>query len=466
MHRSSLSGFFTPRGWGLLAAGAVALLAAATLGRRDLLALAVLLIGLPVLAAAMLRFFKPVFEVERTFSPPLVETGTAATVTLRVRGRGQPASGATMREGLPLRFGQSPVFRFPSGYAAEGGASTYEYRLRSSRRGLYRIGPLTAGFVDPFGLARTVHTLGGTSLLAVAPAPVELPASPLFGALGADGSAPSRRRGAPSDDDATTREYRHGDPMRRVHWAATARHGELMVRQEEPVTAPTASILLDERSLSYGPGSAFAPDGDGALLTSESFEWAVSAVMSAAVFFSDSGYSVRFVDEMSRPGLTRSPSAVDAGAAGFRGADGVQNLAEGLAALGLDPEPSPHPEPAAGQPAPFGEGLLEGLAGGRTPGPLLAVTGRISPAEAAALAPAARYSPQPLALLVTDRPAELRPALKILREAGWHAVAVSPGISLPAAWALLEEEDPQTPHPARPPARAPGRAAAVVSEHP
>ena len=39
--------FFSSRGWGLLGAGAVSLLAAQIMGRRDLLALAVLLLVLP-----------------------------------------------------------------------------------------------------------------------------------------------------------------------------------------------------------------------------------------------------------------------------------------------------------------------------------------------------------------------------------------------------------------------------------
>ena len=52
-----------------------------------------------------------------------------------------------------------------------------------------------------------------------------------------------------------TREYRHGDPMRRVHWAATARHGELMVRQEESVTTPEATIILDQRLAAFPRGA-------------------------------------------------------------------------------------------------------------------------------------------------------------------------------------------------------------------
>ncbi|UWX97951.1 DUF58 domain-containing protein [Arthrobacter zhaoxinii] len=437
MEAASVTRFFTPRGWGLLGASAAALLGAAALGRRDLLALAVLLLGLPVLAAALLRLSKPGFEVERTFAPPLVETGTAATVTLRVQSRGAPVSGAVMREGLPFRFGPSPVFRFPAVHAAENGSSTYEYRLRSSRRGLYGIGPVTAEFLDPLGLARTVHTLGGTDRLAVAPAPLELPPSSLFGSLGTDGTAASRRRGTPSEDDVSTREYRYGDPMRRVHWAATARHGELMVRQEEPVTAPTASILLDQRLPAYADGAAPLP-GNGDLLTSETFEWAVSAVISSAVFFTEAGFSVRFIDELSRPGLARSPSALDGSETGFRGSDGVLNLAEGLAALGLEPVPPP----SAGRPpaaaVPFA--ALDGS--GQAPGPLLVVAGRMTTDEALVLAPASRYARQPLILLVTDRPAGLHPVVKILRDAGWIAAAVTPATPVPAAWSLLDQDRP------------------------
>ncbi|MCC9179044.1 DUF58 domain-containing protein [Arthrobacter sp. zg-Y750] len=443
MAPSSLTGFFTPRGWGLLAAGAVALLGAAALGREDLLALAVLLICLPLLAAATLRLVKPGFQVDRSFAPPLVETGTAATVTLSIRGR--PASVSLIREGLPLRFGASPVFRFPPEGGAETGTGSYRYRLRSGRRGLYSIGPVTAEFLDPFGLAKTVHTLGGTNQLAVAPAPRDLPPAPIVGPAGTDGSSPSRRRGTPSEDDVTTREYRYGDPMRRVHWAATARHGELMVRQEEPVTAPTASILLDQRRPAYGSPGAFGAD-DGGLLTSEAFEWAVSAVISSAVFFAESGYAVRFTDELFRPGLSRSPSAVDADERLFHGADGLQDLAEGLAALGLaDPaQVTGGPAPAA----PFGDLLLDGLSAGRSPGPLLVVAGRISAAEAAALAPAARYSAQPMVLMVSDRPAEQRQAQRILHEAGWSTVAVGPGTPVPAAWSLLHAGNTPEPSPA------------------
>ena len=148
------------------------------------------------------------------------------------------------------------------------------------------------------------------------PAAVELPVTGLAGARGNDGITATRIRANPSDDDVMTREYRHGDPMRRVHWPATARHGALMVRQEESVTTPEATIILDQRfvALPAGFGSVFggsATDGND-LVTSDTFEWAVTAAMSVSAHLAERNYSLRFLDAARRPGL--SPLPVRAGA--------------------------------------------------------------------------------------------------------------------------------------------------------
>ena len=58
------------------------------------------------------------------------------------------------------------------------------------------------------------------------------------------------------EDDVSTREYRHGDDLRKVHWRATARTGELMVRLEERPWRAQATLLLDTR-----PGPTCWPRG-------------------------------------------------------------------------------------------------------------------------------------------------------------------------------------------------------------
>ncbi|WP_024367301.1 DUF58 domain-containing protein, partial [Arthrobacter sp. TB 26] len=355
---------FTTRGWGLLGAGAVFLLAAQVLGRRDLLALAILLFVLPLLSLAGTRLLKPNFSVYREFTPASVETAATATVRLAVARTGVDSGHALMEEHLPARFGESPVFRFPA-RSAVGGTSRYEYHLRSGKRGQFLIGPVTAEFSDPFGLSLHRHAIDDGDILTVTPAAVELPVTGLAGARGHDGVTATRIRANPSDDDVMTREYRHGDPMRRVHWAATARHGELMVRQEESVTTPEATIILDQRLSAFTRGAFSAgsnahahhpfgsprgtdrgtdrgtlhrgvPLADGhEPVTSDAFEWAVTAAVSIGAHLAERNYALRFLDAAGEPAFQHSPSAPEPGAEEYLGAPGLQSVAESLAAIHL-----------------------------------------------------------------------------------------------------------------------------------
>ncbi len=456
----------TVRGWGLAAAGVLSLLLAQFLGRRDLLYLGLLLVLLPLVSVLVLRLVKPSFTVHRTFAPQSMETGFTTTVTLSVASDGPLGGSVVMREQLPQRFGDAPEFHFPARHPTPSGVSLYEYRLRSAARGVYDVGPVTAGFTDPFGLGISRHTLGGTDRLVVTPSPLELPHSPLTGVRGTDGNAVTRRNANPSDDDVMTREYRHGDPMRRVHWAATARHNELMVRQEESVTTPEATLILDQRQASYGSGflSAFGgdPETDSGMLSSPTFEWAVVGAVSIAAHLLERGYSLRFVDETGAPALRRSVSAPWPDDEEFSGQGGLHNIAQGLAALELLPDPTKRSaasqkrasgapgrsgshavrRPGSGGPSanvlPFGDPMLDKLAGLKNRGPLIALLGAISEAEARDLGPAAEYGSQSFAVLVSERPRDLHAVMDVLRGAGWHVVAVTPNASLPTAWAHFD----------------------------
>jgi uncharacterized protein (DUF58 family) len=68
------------------------------------------------------------------------------------------------------------------------------------------------------------------------------------------------------------REYRPGDPLRRIHWRSSARHGELIVREYEPPGVQTVGILCDP-----DPPSREAADQVARLAASEA--WAASGVM-------------------------------------------------------------------------------------------------------------------------------------------------------------------------------------------
>jgi uncharacterized protein (DUF58 family) len=460
---------FTARGWGMLAAGVFTLAAAQVMGRRDLLTLSILLLVLPLVSLAGIRLVKPRFRVYREFHPSPVETSSPTTVRLAVARTGAGGGRANMEERLPPRFGTSPAFRFPSRSAA-GGTSRYEYHLRSAQRGQFRIGPVTAEFTDPFGLSLHRQAIDGGDTLTVTPAAVVLPATGLAGARGNDGVTATRTRANPSDDDVMTREYRHGDPMRRVHWAATARHGSLMVRQEESVTTPEATIIMDHRFGAFAGGSTAVPSrqagqaaADGySMVTSDTFEWSVAAAMSISAHLADRNYGLRFLDARGGPAFLQSPSAPEPESEEYGGTSGLQSIAESLAAIQLS---GPHhgrreatagtlsgsraafvrPRSLAGQdnaPAAFDDGLMDKLSAHRMRGPVIALLGRLSAEEAHALAPAAGYGTNAFAVLVADKPAELAPVLETLRQGGWRAVAVPPSAGIAAAWAAFDEDIP------------------------
>ena len=449
---------FTQRGWGMIAAGGIAIGAASVMGRRDLLTLSVLLVVLPLVSLAGIRLVKPRFQVYREFNPSPVETDAPTTVRLAVARTGNGSGRATMEERLPARFGESPAFRFPS-RSATGGTSRYEYHLRSAQRGQFLIGPVTAEFTDPFGLSLHRQAIDDGDILTVTPAAVVLPLTGLAGARGNDGVTATRIRANPSDDDVMTREYRHGDPMRRVHWAATARHGDLMVRQEESVTTPEATIIMDHRHGAFsgaGPAGQAGQDGHP-MISSATFEWSVVAVMSISAHLAERNYALRLVDTAGGPAFLRSPSAPEPEVEEYTGAAGLQSIAESLAAIQLTGPHHPQRDNAvrewAGRvtanssrtahdagPEAFDDPLMDKLSAHRMRGPVVAVLGALSRMEALALAPAAGYGTNAFAIIVAEKPGDFTEVLEVLRQGGWRAVAIAPSVPVAAAWSQFDQE--------------------------
>jgi acetolactate synthase regulatory subunit len=194
------------------------------------------------------------------------------------------------------------------------------------------------------------------------------------------------------------------------------------------------------------------------MLSSPTFEWAVVAAVSIAAHLLERSYSLRFVDELGAPGLRRSVSAPWPEDEEFSGQTGLHGIAQGLAALDLLPDPTKRstasqkrraasPRPAHGRPGnggssthtgAFGDPMLDKLAHMKNRGPLIALLGAISEAEARNLGPAAQYGSQAFAILISERPRDLHHVMDILRSAGWHVVAVTPKASVAAAWAHFD----------------------------
>lgn len=429
--RTTWQGTLTPRGWGFVAAAAVALLAAQVMGRRDLLHLAVFLALVPAAALVSNLLIRPSMTVQRMPRPDVVEAGHLTEIALSLSHSGLLSGRMSMAEQLPASLGTGPSFVYPGRSVSRDGASHYRYELACPRRGLFELGPVEARHTDPFGLAERHSRLGSTSRLTVTPAAVPLAASVLAGVRGAEGSVAARIQSTPSDDDVMTREYRHGDPMRRVHWAATARHGELMVRQEEAAVSPEATLVVDLRRPAFPLQGREDRDGPD----SPAFEWAVTAVMSIAAHLAELGYSLRLLEHGGGPALAHSASAPEPDSSDYSGREGLAMVAEGLAAI------APLDGPTA---AGFSDTLLDRIEAHHQRGPIVAVLGRTGREDARQLAAAAGGAERAIALVVTPRAGTSRDAVEALRDEGWLAAEATPRSSVAHLWAALTAEAPHS----------------------
>ncbi|HEU4811660.1 MAG TPA: DUF58 domain-containing protein [Nocardioides sp.] len=280
--REALAGL-TVRGRAFVAAGVTAIVCAIILGQEELTRVGVLVLALPLVAAAVIARNRYRLALVRTVTPQLVAAGQPARVSLSLTNEGRTPSGVLLLEDrVPYVLGTRP--RFVLEGIGEGWRRHVTYQVRSDVRGRFEIGPMSVRVSDPFGLVELGRAFHTTVPLTVTPRTVPLPNIPLGGAWTGSGDNRPRAFATGSAEDVTVREYRRGDDLRRVHWRSSAHVGELMVRREEQPWQSRATLFLDNRLRSHrGQGIA------------SSLEAAVSAAASIAVHLSHRGFTVRLV---------------------------------------------------------------------------------------------------------------------------------------------------------------------------
>ncbi|HMM81708.1 MAG TPA: DUF58 domain-containing protein [Terrimesophilobacter sp.] len=409
--RKPLRSTLERRGRALLIVGGVLIIAAYALPRSELLYAGGLLFGLPLVALIFVRFRRHRMAVARRFSPAVAEAGGRVAVKVEVRNLAAQRTGeATWRDEWPwFPFGTDAARLKPlarnKGTLGVASAETVDYVFDPPRRGVFDIGPLVVEVADPFQLARGEIVVGATQKLVVTPHVARLPFTGTSIAAD-DGSARAlQRRNSVGGDDLMTREYRDGDPLRRVHWKATARHGELMVRLEEQRSHAQARIILDTRRAGYRdavPATDDQPESD-------SFEWAVAFTASLAFHLHETGFSVDVIETGFRQ-LT-SP-------------EHQEEFLESLAAIELVD----------------GAQLTRLPAGNADPGHSLgSAFAIVADAESHTVARLKAQRAQfdsALAFIVNPHSETV---IAPLREAGWACVAVRPTDDLAAVWLAAEE---------------------------
>ena len=167
---------------------------------------------------------------------------------------------------------------------------------------MHALGPLRLRLVDPFGLVERGAVGTDTATLLVVPRVRPLGAEGPAGGHGGGGEGSRRTIAVHGEDDVSTREYRHGDDLRKVHWRATARTGELMVRLEERPWRAQATLLLDTRARAHllaprhGGLPRIGPPGDDDP-PPDSLEWLIEAAASIGTTLAQRGAALRAVTD-------------------------------------------------------------------------------------------------------------------------------------------------------------------------
>ncbi len=127
------------------------------------------------------------------------------------------------------------------------------YQLHCAGRGFFQIGPLVLETGDLFGLHRRYRVLTEPHFILVYPEVVPLEGYDIASRRPIGEVCLSHRLYEDPTRIAGVRHYEQGDPMRRIHWRATARTGTLHSKLYEPSTVSGATIVLDFHQSGY-PG--------------------------------------------------------------------------------------------------------------------------------------------------------------------------------------------------------------------
>ncbi|MBH0008903.1 DUF58 domain-containing protein [Salinibacterium sp. SWN1162] len=429
----------TARGSTFVVLGNLAIVGGYVAGMPILLYAGCFALALPLMAVVLVRSRGSSLAVSRRFASPVVEAGTTSVVTLRVDNLARTSlRGMHWADRLPWRPWATASGWLPPLSARMGGlnrrsAAQLTYSLTPAARGVFEIGPLLLQSADPLALALGSWSVGSVTELTVTPRVVALSHSALLAQSGDGEARVLQRRSAGDDDDAMTREYRRGDAMRRVHWRASARHGSLMVRQEEQHSYPEARIIVDTRSNGY-PDASHAesgrqPAGSVAAATrSPRFEWVVSMLASAAVQLKREGFLVEI--------LETGPSQLAEASIVHRRASEEQEFLTRLATFG----------PVDTAPGWWGAPVASTSAGG----PVVALVAHPEPETIAYLAQQALPGVLAVVFVVESsssfgdfahaRGPARQSASDELRDAGWKVISVHSFDGISDAWELFVAE--------------------------
>jgi uncharacterized protein (DUF58 family) len=418
---------FTTRARCLVAGGVTAALCGLLFGEVDLIRAGCLVVAVPIVAAVIVHRSQVTIASRRGVSHARANAGTEVTIQITVTNRSLIPTGSLMLEDrLPARLSGRARFVLDGLNGRE--TRSVAYHVPALPRGHYDAGPLRVRLTDPFGLIDATRSFTARSRFVITPIVEQLPDLHLPNSWDLGENAGSHSIGSRGADDASTREWRQGDDLRKIHWRSTARTGALMVRHEERPWQGHATLLLDLRASAHGAAEQVThPGGDDR--GERSLEWAISAIASIGSQLFLTGREVSLIAD---------PTARERARFGSQG-----TFVDHLAEVNARAEASLLP-------------IVPQLRHAMRDSTVVAVLGRLDDANVHALADAhPRGSATPAFAILLDvdswaTPAEPgsdsvgpiwtqdgRRVAETLRAAGWWVVPARSTDSIPAVWTRL-----------------------------
>jgi len=215
-----------------------------------------------------------------------IEEDDALEVILEIENRGfLPVSDVILKDYLSCAYAQEKQKFIMLGFLMPKSAIKFTYRCFCPRRGRYEIGPLVVYFFDPLGLFYFKQTYPLYSEAYVYPRIFHIRKFPALNKgispwLGVETSRVS------GDDDEFfgVREYKRGDPLKKIHWMVSARKNQLIVKEFQRQDFFRATIMFNlEKEDNLGEGKESVA------------EYTIRIVASVAKYLINLGVSIEII---------------------------------------------------------------------------------------------------------------------------------------------------------------------------
>ena len=165
-----------------------------------------------------------------------------------------PLFNVVLEESLPCASAGERVKFVFFDFLAPGSSRVVKYSCVCPDRGKYMLGPFRAYFFDPLGLFFFEKRYNVYSQVYVYPRIFPIYKFPRL----AKGIQPwfginTARSSGDEDEFFGVREYKDGDPIKRIHWASTAKKNRLIVKQFQNQSFYRATVIFNlEKDKDYG----------------------------------------------------------------------------------------------------------------------------------------------------------------------------------------------------------------------